>query len=78
MSAVQPGESIVASDPRFFILLRGLRQAGDEFMRRSRFHADPSGAISEQMNRDNGYMQSAGELTWSHASLLTAAWAKGR
>jgi glucoamylase len=70
------GESIVASDPRFAAILEGLRTLGDGFMRRARFHADENGAFSEQFNRDSGYMQSAEQLTWSHASLLTAAWAR--
>jgi glucoamylase len=74
--AVEPGETIRSTDARFFGLLRGLRQAGDEYLRRSHFHSDPNGPMSEQFNRDTGFMQSATELTWSHASVLTVRWAR--
>lgn len=75
---VLAGETIQSLDPRFYVLIRGLREEGDGYLRRSRFHADSSGAMSEQFNRDTGYMQSASELTWSHASVITAAWARGK
>ena len=74
---IEPNEVIHSWDPRFYAVIRGLKQLGDDYMRRGRFHADPKGAMSEQFNRNSGYMQSAEELTWSHASLLTAAWARG-
>jgi glucoamylase len=73
---VQVGGTVRPEDPRFHALIRGLRQLGDDYMRRSRFHAAAEGAMSEQFNRDSGFMQGAAELTWSHASLLTAAWAR--
>ncbi len=72
------GEVISRDDPRFQVVLDGLRETGDTYLRRSRFHADAHGAMSEQFNRDTGYMQSAAELTWSHASVLTAAWERGK
>jgi glucoamylase len=73
---VAQGETLESSDPRFTAVIRGLRQSGDDYLRRVRFHADASGALSEQFDRDSGYMESAEQLTWSHASLLTAAWAR--
>jgi glucoamylase len=39
---------------------------------RALFHSDRKGAMSEQFNRDNGYMQGARELTWSHNAFMTA------
>jgi glucoamylase len=71
------GETLGAGDPRFAQAMQALRRAGDEFLRRTRFHGDGRGGLSEQFNRDSGFMQSAGDLTWSHASLLTAVWARG-
>ena len=54
-----------------------LREAGDAFLRRSQLYSFPQGgAMAEQFNRDTGKMQSAEELTWSHASILTAYWAR--
>ena len=74
--AIRGGERIYSSDPRFRAVIQSLREQGDGYLRRSRYHGDPSGALSEQFNRTSGYMQSAAELTWSHASMLTAAWAR--
>ncbi len=37
------------------------------------FHSDRKGGLSEQFNRDTGFMQGAIELTWSHNSFLTAS-----
>ena len=36
------------------------------------YHAADDGSLSEQMNRNTGFMQSAPDLTWSYASLLSA------
>lgn len=51
-------------------------EAGDEFVQRVQYHANPDGSLSEQINRHNGYMVSARDLTWSYASFLTAVWAR--
>lgn len=39
-------------------------------LRRVLFHSD-QGHLSEQFNRDTGYMQGAVDLTWSHNAVLT-------
>ena len=36
------------------------------------YHSDREGSMSEQFNRDNGIMQGAKQLTWSHSSFMTA------
>ena len=43
----------------------------DLFVERVRYHAYKDGSLSEQMNRYTGYMQSASDLTWNYAALLT-------
>ncbi|MBY0517522.1 MAG: glycoside hydrolase family 15 protein [Bacteriovoracaceae bacterium] len=45
---------------------------GDEYMERVQFHARADGALAEQWDRNSGYHVSADELTWSHASFITA------
>jgi glucoamylase len=70
--ALQPGTTLSAGDPRFTSIVQALRVAGDDMLRRVHFHSDSSGSISEQFNRYSGYMQSAANLTWSYASILTA------
>jgi glucoamylase len=71
---VQVGETITSSDGRFASLIQGVRTIGDTYLRRTQFHADPSGHLSEEFNRSTGFMQGARDLTWSYASLLNAVW----
>jgi glucoamylase len=74
--ALSSGMTIVSSDSRFPLLIQALHDAGDAYLRRVQFHTDAQGALSEQMNRYTGYMQSARDLTWSYGSFLTASWAR--
>lgn len=53
-------------------LSEALIQKGDLFLRRVRLHSNPDGSLSEQIDRQSGYMVSARDLTWSYASLITA------
>lgn len=46
---------------------------GERYFERVQIHANPDGSLSEQISRFNGYMMSANNLTWSYASVLTAA-----
>jgi glucoamylase len=54
------------------LLVSALREKGDAFLERVRYHVARDGAMSEQMNRDTGLMQGAHDLTWSYAAFLTA------
>ena len=47
-------------------------QAADAELRRVRLHTSAEGSLSEQFNPDNGYMQSARDLSWSYAGFLSA------
>jgi glucoamylase len=76
--AFRANETITAKDPRFAALLQLLFENGDSFLRVMQRHANPDGSLSEQINRFNGYMQGAHDLTWSYASFLTASWARPR
>jgi glucoamylase len=69
---LQSGQSIAGCSQTFQDLLAALRAAGDAQLARTRYHANPDGSLSEQMNRGTGFMQSANDLTWSYASFLTA------
>lgn len=48
----------------------------DTFYQRVQAHANPDHSLSEQMDRYSGYMVGARDLTWSHASVLKAEWAR--
>jgi len=50
----------------------GNLKMGDAFLNRVKKHTAASGALSEQINRKNGYMQGAENLTWSYAAFLDA------
>ena len=43
----------------------------DQFVERVRYHANKDGSLSEQIDKDTGYMVSATDLTWNYGALLT-------
>jgi glucoamylase len=73
-SALQPGQTLTRTDPAFTDILSAIRNAGDAELWRIKYHTAVDGSLSEQMNRDTGFEMSAADLTWSYASILTAAW----
>ncbi|KAJ3163314.1 glycoside hydrolase 15 protein [Geranomyces variabilis] len=68
--------TIPQHDPTFHALVSNATRFADSFLNRVRRHAPPDGRLSEQMNRDTGFMQGAIDLTWSYASIVTANWAR--
>ncbi|CAH7689994.1 Six-hairpin glycosidase-like protein [Phakopsora pachyrhizi] len=68
------GFDIERGDPRFRVILREMKVWADEFLIQvsQRFSDNTNGSMSEQINRFNGKMRGARELTWSYASFLTA------
>ncbi|MBY0370275.1 glycoside hydrolase family 15 protein [bacterium] len=56
------------------VLVNKILDRGEAFLARACFHGLPDGHLSEQINRHTGFMQGASDLTWSHASFLTAYW----
>ncbi|KAJ3246718.1 Glucoamylase, intracellular sporulation-specific [Chytriomyces hyalinus] len=64
---------------QFKSLIGKLTYAADKYIARVQTHVPQKdegygkgiGSMSEQFNRDSGFMQGAVELTWSHASFLT-------
>jgi len=59
-------------DRSYSLVIKGLFEEADGYLARVLFHRNADGSLSEQMNRENGYMQGAPNLTWSHASIITA------
>jgi len=70
-ASLKPGTSFSTGDATFGDILAEIRLAGDGLLRRVRYHSFPDGSLSEQMNRNTGFMQSANDLTWNYASILT-------
>jgi glucoamylase len=65
------GSTFMTGDAAFDDILAEVRLAADGYLRRVRYHSFPDGSLSEQMNRSTGFMQSAVDLTWNYASVLT-------
>jgi glucoamylase len=70
--SLNSGMHFTNKDRNFYKITDQLRIAGDSMLARTLIHGDEDGSLSEQMNRNNGYMQGAANLTWSHASFLSA------
>ncbi len=67
-----PGQIIPAKDPLYMKVVNQLFIEGDRHLERTIIHRGPDGSLSEQFNGGNGFMQGATNLTWSHASFLSA------
>ena len=70
---LQPGEVIQASDSRFANLVSSVRALGDTYLRTVKFHERADGHLNEEFSRDDGSPTGAEDLSWSYASVLTAA-----
>ncbi|KAF2726312.1 glycoside hydrolase family 15 protein [Polychaeton citri CBS 116435] len=60
----------------FGTAIASLEGWGDAFLRRSKFETPANGHLAEEFNRNTGAPQGAADLTWSYASVLTAAFAR--
>jgi glucoamylase len=56
--------------------VRRLKGVGDAFLKVVRTHVDGEGSMSEQFDRENGYMRGATDLTWSYGAFLQAVRAR--
>ena len=72
------GQTINKSSGKFDILVQKMIEEGDRQMARVLFHKNADGSLSEQMNRNSGFMTGAPHLTWSYASFITAKLARDR
>lgn len=66
------GLQLTEKDALFQRIAHNLRIEGDRMLARTLYHRGDDGSLSEQMNRNTGFMQGAENLTWSHASYLSA------
>ena len=74
---LRAGTDLAASPLLKAKVIEGLFAKGDQYMERIRLHVNPDGSLSEQINRENGFMLSAPDLTWSYASFIRASAARG-
>lgn len=61
---------------QFKSAISALNGWGDAFMRTIKYYTPSDGHLSEEIDRDNGTPVGAADLTWSYASVLTAALAR--
>jgi glucoamylase len=73
---VRPGLTVARGSAEFQQLVQKIVDRGDAYLKRVRLHANPDGSLSEQIDRNSGFMVSARDLTWSYASFITAVWAR--
>ncbi len=69
---LKSGQILSPVDRTYSSIIKGLFIEADGYLSRILFHRNADGSLSEQMNRESGYMQGAPNLTWSHASFITA------
>ena len=70
---LKEGEIISKKDPRFGELTSAIQELGDSYIRRVQYHEGPGPHFTEEYSRIDGSPQGAKDLSWSYASLLTAA-----
>ncbi|KAI8075404.1 glucoamylase glam [Gilbertella persicaria] len=75
-SSASVGTKYTVGTSAFNTLTQNVALAADNFFSTVKVHAATNGSMSEQFGRDSGVMTGARDLTWSHASLITAALAK--
>lgn len=61
------------ADALYHSVIEHLVAAADEFLAVVKNHVDVQGAMSEQFDRETGFMRGARDLTWSYGAFLGAA-----
>lgn len=69
-------QTYTSNDPAFVAAVSSVEGWADAFMRRIRYHTPADMSLSEEYNRNDGISTGALDLTWSYASVLTAAFAR--
>lgn len=72
----EENESYGPNDAIFHSVLERLRDLGDEFLAVVKSHASREGNMSEQFDRETGFLRGARDLTWSYGAFLQAARAR--
>jgi glucoamylase len=75
-SSAAVGTKYTPGTSAFSTMTQNVALAADRFFSTVKIHAMNNGSMSEQYGRDDGFNTGARDLTWSHASLISAALAK--
>ncbi len=71
------GQALSKDAQAFRDITAEVKAAAARQLRRVKYHAFSDGSLSEQMNRHSGFMQSARDLTWNCASVITTLSQRG-
>ena len=75
---VKVSETYEAGSQQFGMIIDSLNGWGDAFMGTIKYFVPSSGHLTEEIDRDTGAVQGAADLTWSYASVLSAALARAQ
>ena len=75
-AGLQVGQTYSYGSSKYNQAINSLNGWGDAFMRTIKNYTPTDGHLSEEFNRNTGVPQGAADLTWSYASILTAAFAR--
>jgi glucoamylase len=70
---VTAGESYSSGSAEFTSVIDTLNGWGDAFARTAKAYTPADSSLAEEYNRDTGAPQGCVDLTWSYASIITAA-----
>ncbi|KAK4541511.1 hypothetical protein LTR36_007957 [Oleoguttula mirabilis] len=75
-AGLKVGQTYSYGSQKYNQAVSSLNGWGDAFMRTIKYYTPSDGHLSEEFNRNTGVPQGAADLTWSYASVLTAAFAR--
>jgi glucoamylase len=75
-AALSAGRTYRSSDPQFNEAVSAIEGWADAFLRRIKYHTPSDQRLTEEYDRNDGSSTGALDLTWSYASLLSAAFAR--
>lgn len=73
---LQAGKAYSKRSAQYQKAIGSLQGWGDAFMRRIKFYTPADGHLTEEYDRNTGQAVGVADLTWSYASVLTAAFAR--
>ena len=73
---LEVGNSYQSGSKEFGQIIDSLNGWGDAFIRTISYYTPDNGHLTEEIDRNSGQPQGAADLTWSYASVLTAAMAR--
>jgi len=72
-AGVKVGQTYASGSKEFASVIASLHGWGDAFMRTIKYYTPTDQTLTEEFNRNTGTPQGCQDLTWSYASVLTAA-----